>query len=139
MNGSHDKGARLGFETPIAFQQAAAVQNTWYTVLTIANRAGLLKHIFPGMDTANEDLEVEVTIDGELITPEALNCVADTDYECYFFGDVSATVNKIGILAVDGTNRALDLPFKESLLIRARKTSVVGAGELFCGVIYALR
>lgn len=136
---SLNKHTFLKFQTPIAFTQAGAVQNTWYTVLSVVNTPGLLKHIFPGIDTANEDLEVEVTIDGELITPDPSNCVADTDYECYFLGDVSATVNKIGILAVDGTNRALDLPFKKTLLIRARKTSVIGAGELFCGVIYALR
>ena len=63
----------------------------------------------------------------------------DADYECYLFGDVSAVVNKIGIVAVDPQNRPLDIPFKESLLIRARKTTVAGAGELFCGVIYGLR
>lgn len=117
-----------------ALNQAAPVQNTWYTVANL--RDVRLNRIHFTVQTTGETLELELTIDGVMLGVVSQAVAAGAGYtvnEIYLSWDgthyfvVSTTNNVIG-----------DIPFFEcqSLLVRIRKTTNTGAGNLRAAVSY---
>jgi hypothetical protein len=127
----------LEFQAPLVVTTAAPVSTTWYTVLNITD-AGLLITASAGVDTADETIELEITIDGHLIPLNALPATADTDYHAVIFWDNSQDRFELHLSGLDAGHRYLYLPFRNSLLIRVRKTTALGAGNLNGAALYAL-
>lgn len=110
--------------------QANPVQNTWYTVLSITGRSGLLLFGGAGIATTNETLEYEVTIDGHLYATLGFAATAGTTAEAYCRAHALSQVLEINLDTTSKTFSRLDLPFKNSVLVRLRKTTAAGAGDL---------
>lgn len=115
--------------------QAAAVQNTWYTVLDTINnvRVDSLKII---IDTANEDLEMKITIDGIAITIPQANAVAGTSYFLSQNGNI-ANGFSLGLAQTESTRSFL--VEARTFKVEVRKTTANGGGLLGSRVIYDRR
>ena len=117
---------------PVAvLQQAAAVQNTWYTVLDTTKNCRLINVVMT-MQTANEDLELRLTIDGVVWVGGQANAVAGTDYLC-FISYYGAALN---ITTTDYSIYRAFLIEGRSVKVEIRKTSANGANRLDGHVIY---
>ena len=113
--------------------QAAPVQNTWYTVLdTKANCR--VWHIAARVDTANETLEIRVTVDGVTLTAQEA-CTAGTTYAIWFKRTPTGNV-----LDFYGTFWKYDTFLIEgrSVKVEMRKTTATGAGNLKAALHYSL-
>lgn len=111
----------------IVESQAAAVQNTWYDLLDIKG-AYYLDNVTVMVDTANEDLEWELYLDGNQYDGARAGSVAGTTYYVskspVAAGQCSSNSSQYNWLwRASGS-------FAESLLLRVRKTSANGAGAL---------
>lgn len=113
--------------------QAAPVQNTWYTVLAVTEDVRIIiaeAHIL----VANEDLQMRITIDGNVILFEKPNAAFGTFYTAQpspgyaDYGDLDVVTVAL--------NRAF-LYEGQSVLIELRKTSANGAGNLCSRVKWA--
>lgn len=118
--------------------QAAAVQNTWYTVLEASNV--MIHYICVVMATADETLEVEVTLDGV----EMVATIIATAATPYYFtkitnpvwgpgGDLAA--GSTSVLQISGDAATSPLPARNAK-IRVRKTTAGGANTLYCLASY---
>lgn len=112
--------------------QAAPVQNTWYTVLNTTNN-GFLYAIAFGVADTGEDLEYRITIDG-VVKVNSQIAVAGTVYVPLLYLDYNSSYY---IAAVGATISRIDIWFK-TLKVEVRKTSANGAGNLKASVLYAL-
>ena len=127
----------LEFQPDAVLVQAAPVQNDWYPVLAVVG-SGLLIDIGLGVKTADETLQIEIIIDGVTLSEDPLAAVANGDYHAWYKCDASEDHYEIVFPAIDEYNRYLNLPFRHSLTVRARKTTALGAGDLVCIVVHAL-
>lgn len=106
-----------------ALNQAAPVSTTWYTVLA---ETALCKvhHIMFRVQTTGEDLECELTVDGEVYTATQA-AVAGTAYYL--------TIQPTSAATPSGTKQDVynGNPIEGKLIqVRLRKTSAAGAGNL---------
>lgn len=131
-HGAHIKYA-WQHQPDAVLNQAAPVQNTWYTVLAATEDVRL---IFPTFDVlvANETIELEVVVDGNPLTGVQA-AVAATVYETFLQGGVA---DALGIAAYPFTSlyRAFLLE-GQNVRVRIRKTTALGAGNLQCWVKWA--
>ena len=107
--------------------QAAAVQNTWYTLLNTTADCYVYS-VAIMMSTVQETLEVRYTIDGSVYTIAAgVVCAADT----WFVGGVNVSTglpyfeaagNRVNWIRYDFCGR--------SVKVEVRKTTVAGANVL---------
>lgn len=125
------------FQAQAALTQAAPVQNTYYTVLDVEGK-GFLYAVAAGVDTADETLDVVITIDGVVITSTGLACTAAADYNCYLYCDTSSERYETALVAQSPQNRQINLPFKRSCKVEVRKTTAGGAGDLHGFVLYGM-
>ena len=119
----------------VNFVQAAAVQNTWYTILDTSLNIRI-KSIFVQCDVA-EDIELRLTIDGNTRT------YAGTVDAGVMFVPVELTgflvlVDASTIAAAITTERSFWLESK-TCKIEIRKTSTVGVAQLLAWLDYAQR
>lgn len=112
---------------------AAAVQNTWYTVLDTTLNAKVYMIRF-SVSVANEDLEVRLTIDGVTYVSSKAAAVATTPYWVMFDGGLTPS-NGVTSLNL-GIYEALEC---RSIKVEIRKTSNNGAGTLNTRIIYGVR
>lgn len=123
------------FQAAAHLNQAAAVQNTWYTVLNTTTNVRVLLCVVT-MSTAAEDLEMRVTIDGQVLLGAQAAAVAGTKYYCYI-NDTPATPAQYLTVSTGVYNIAnmssLDC---KSFKFEVRKTSANGANQLNGGVVY---
>lgn len=123
------------FQADAILNQAAPVQNTWYTILDTTINA-ILHGVTFAIITTDETLEVKITIDGNSYTASQA-ATASTTYQAYFAADytgkylttVADTISpilwrKIGISC-------------RSLKVEIRKTTATGAGNLRAAVTYS--
>ena len=112
--------------------KANAQQNTWYSVLDFTLDARVL-WLWIQMDTAVEDLELRLTIDGKILVGAQAQAVIGTIYYAYIgrFSDslqITANATPLGFYgAWEG----------KSIKVEMRKTSAAGAGTLLGGIVYA--
>ena len=115
--------------------QAAAVQNTWYVVLAATGVYTYLHHVAINMTANNETLEIEVTIDGRVIVTQVA-AVAGNIYQLMFNSNPSI-VNDFSLPLQRDDYTPIELE-GHNVQIRARKTTVVGAGTLNCKCQFAI-
>jgi len=119
-------------QSDAVLNQAAPVQNTWYTVLDTTSNVRLYGLAVFVADTG-ETIEVKITIDGVSLTgSQAQN--ANTYY--YYFKDPSQTN-----ICLASTTLYLIMYYTflegKSVKVEVRKTTATGAGQLFAKVTYA--
>jgi hypothetical protein len=119
--------------------QAAPVQNTWYTVLDTTENVRVLNILFT-VGVPNEDVEVELTIDGRTFVAGQAPATGASIYYFVLADSVLATMDFGFNTELAATVPTWVLrPFLiecRSLRVRIRKTSANGAGILSCGVHY---
>jgi len=121
-------------QTDAILNQAAPVQNTWYTALE-TTRYTHIKLVVCSVAATAEDLEIEVTVDGVTYAGSKAGAVAGTTYAAgWAVASGAAGVLSLYTVAVDSL---LDLEGND-VRMRVRKTTAAGAGTLNCKVIYAL-
>lgn len=118
--------------------QAAPVQNTWYTVLNTTANARIYM-IEVGIATTGETLEVKLTIDGQTYTTPGFACPADS-YAAGAWSFGGAATNRLVFRLMSGSDRCV-MPYApiegRSVKVEVRKTTAAGAGNLIGKVIYA--
>ena len=105
--------------------QAAAVANTWYTVLSVSGNLRVYT-VAQMMSTAAEDLEIRLTIDGVAYAGAKAGAVAGS----WYFYQISGSL-ALNMQAQD-YREALCEGFVDCrvLLVEVRKTSAAGANTL---------
>lgn len=103
--------------------QAAPVQNTWYTVMDTTPNVRLYIITLRVADTG-EDLELRITVDGEVYTA-VVAAVAGTTYYCYIGAGnwMNYAGTHINVMGYDSL-------VARSAKIEFRKTSAAGAGTI---------
>lgn len=118
--------------------QAAAVQNTWYTILDTTYHIDVYQ-LAIRMATAGETLEVRITLNGVAITSVGFAAVADTSYWMSFKADpTSSTISLInGSAGQTYLMQGFYAPQPcRSVKIEIRKTTAAGANTLYGTVVY---
>jgi hypothetical protein len=116
--------------------QAAPVQNTWYTILDTTTDV-MIYDITVNVEDANETLEVRLTIDSEMYTG-SIAATHSTEYEVAMR---TAAITRSTYLEING---GVDWePYNAftvialSVKVEVRKTTAAGAGNLTGIVNYA--
>jgi hypothetical protein len=113
--------------------QAAAAQNTWYTVLDTTPNVRI-NIVTIAITVANETLEFRATVDGQTLTGNVA-ATFGTDYEIYMNPSTQSASR------LNASANAYDFAFMaaaefKSFKLEARKTTAAGAGTLYCRVNY---
>jgi len=124
------------------FTQAGAVQNTWYPALNVRNAE--IDGLAIGVTVANEDLELRITVDGEImIGTVSVNLAQWSNMQSIM---IHAAPNMTLEMAASAASAGLSYNFRagfalkgQSILIEIRKTSAGGASALRVVGIYHLR
>ena len=123
------------YQTPATLDQAAPVQNTWYTILPTTSNV-LIHHIATNIEDTNETVEIQITIDGETIT----GSVAQTHSDNYYWFWAADAISQTDVMESSNdiryaTNQVIQ---GKSIKIEARKTTAAGVGNLTGIVIYGV-
>jgi len=110
------------------------VQNTWYPVLAATGLYTFLRNICLRVETANETIELEVTVEG-IVDILTLAATFGTTYIVRFSVEPSLAVPLLNAIPVITYN--LDL-IGHDISVRIRKTTAAGAGTLRAKVVYAV-
>jgi len=119
-----------------ASSQAAPVQNTYYTILDTVLNCKLIS-VNVSVALAGEDLQVRITVDGNVYVSDAVAVGIGADFMVEHAPTITA-LQKFTLTAVAVTN----VPFLEegrSVKVELRKTTAAGAGDLSWRVRYAAR
>jgi hypothetical protein len=136
------KGQRPGmfeYQAPAILNQAAPIQNTWYTLLDTTPNARIYG-IGVNIEDANETLELRITVDSQIL----LSTKAATHSTTYTIKNEYNAVTRTVVLIAD-TNQsqlALGITFiceGHSVKIEIRKTTATGAGNLMGVVSYGVK
>lgn len=115
--------------------QANPVQNTYYTILDTTLNVRL-HFIVIDVETANETLQVRLTIDGQTLLG-SLACTFATAYYVYLDDTVAGTALLISANQIS-PGYSGDIQAR-SVKVEVRKTTAAGAGNLKGKVIFAKR
>ena len=124
---------RWELQNPAYLAQAAAVQNTWYTVLNTI-LPGKILNIWELMGTLAETIEMRITIDGTVYNG-ARAAVAGTNYFTYIRGGLGGYEIFFDGVTI-GAYQHLEY---ETLHVEIRKTTANGANPLYGACIYMNR
>lgn len=119
---------------PVETVQANPVIDTWYTLLDTSEDIRLIITSFY-VATTGENLQVRLTMNGELFTGNAAACAPDTRFFMAFSG-------YNGLPEITGTDFMPYKPFiveNTGLKVEIRKTTANGTGNLIGLVSYATR
>jgi len=123
------------YQPDAVLNQAAPVQDTWYTILDTTRNVRIVYGRFM-VATTNETLEVRITVDGQVLVSSALAATADTSYYLNHTVDFW-NPNDTGF-TLAATNNLLAFVLEgRSIKIDMRKTTAAGAGNLVARVRYA--
>ena len=118
------------YQTPATLNQAAPVQNTWYTLLDTTTNARIYE-IAINIEDDNETLEVQATIDGETMQAVSLAANHSTEHWCYKRASAIGQNDAIAITSTDALNKQAAFILEgKSVKIEVRKTTAAGAGSL---------
>jgi hypothetical protein len=109
-----------------------AVQNTWYTALDTTANVRLID-IATNMITADETIEIRITIDGVTMSGIGVSQTAGTWY--HWFNAPTNADCLIGGTLESQAYRAFLLEGR-SIKVEFRKTTAAGLNHLFCQVRY---
>jgi hypothetical protein len=130
--------AMFEYQAPAVLNQATPVNGTFYTILDTTKYVRVYD-IGINIEDADEDLEVQVTVDGETIAASAATCTHSTSYFCVLHVNPITRVDYIGIISNTnfqfGSHAILE---GHSVKIEVRKTSANGAGNLTGIVTYGV-
>src|SRR4030042_5199715 len=133
MHGSGTPPVVPAHQADIYLNQAAAVQNTWYTVLNTTKNCRLYT-VWVRMATLAEDIELRITIDGKVLAVAQAAAVAGTKY----FAIIDTNGNLALILSTSTFNVGVYAPLEgRSVKVEVRKTSANGANNLQALEIYS--
>lgn len=110
--------------------QVNPVQNDWYLVYTSPGPVVILCVNFR-VNTADETIEVRQTIDG-IPTLAVFNAIAGTDYSVIRMMNPSALDAFATQAAAD--DRGFLVLARNTYVLEIRKTTALGAGNLYCTV-----
>lgn len=117
---------------------ALPVINTWYTALAATSNVRLIG-IYIYVATANESVEMRITVDGVVIDPTAGVAI---NFGAWYSGHLTSGQDELNIIACatvePTTYRAFMLEGK-NVRVEYRKTTANGANPLYCMVKYARR
>ena len=136
MGSDYRPSGNIQQQIPARIDQAAPVQNTWYTVLAATGVYTRIADVVFEVLVANETIEVEVTIGATGAQVGIQACAFGTDYRLLHSFD-PGNVDLLYAPAAGAGDRNLDL-VGTNALVRIRKTTANGAGNLRCKVIYAI-
>lgn len=114
--------------------QAAPNQNQWYTVVDIGIPC-FLSSVTAYVMTVNETLELEITLDGQVYEE---NGGWGANFGTVYHINISRLGNVFWLDAIAGAANNIDANsglYLNSLLIRLRKVTAAGAGNLRSSVI----
>lgn len=128
-------GVEWVVRAPAWLNQAAPVQNTWYTVLAATGRYTKMELVVFGVMAAGETLGMEIVCDGvtSLVTKAA---VAGAAYQVRYSQEASQGDRYTWQGAAVTVQPAI--VEGHDLRVRIRKTTANGAGNLKCKVIYSV-
>ena len=115
-------------------QQAAAVQNTWYTALTTQTRNTRVYFVTIVIGTADESLDLRIIADGVTMTG-SINATFGTVYSAY--PNYGLATDSLSLVA--GGRDVTYIVEGANVSVLARKTTNAGAGTLSVKVMYGLR
>jgi len=139
MSMTGGSGARIQMpqlQTDALLNQAAAVQNTWYTVLDTTKNVKIMFVLFR-CTAVNETVQLRFTIDGLTRTLEQA-CVANTYYYARWGADATTGANWYASLTVTADMNLMNPIEGRSIKIEMRKTTATGASALQCRVPYSI-
>ena len=122
-------------QPPALLNQAAPVQNTWYTVLDELNCQ--IEAISINVAVANETLEGRLTVDGVAYNTDAFAATFATNYQGYLR---VLAISQAEFLSFDVTqNQVYRTVLTEGRRVKfeLRKTTATGAGNLQCIVSWS--
>ena len=125
------------YQTPATIDQAAPVQNTWYTLLDTTKNCRVYSAGCNIEDT-NETLQMRFTVDGEVIPVTGLATAHSTSCE------VKRTLNPIAqteAMELTNTAQTFEKAFLidgKSIKVELRKTTAAGVGNLTGIVTYGI-
>ena len=123
---SSSKSAMFSKQPAESINQAAPVQNTYYTIADLRNAR--VYEISVNVEDANEDLILRVTINGEVLSSAGLTATHSTNYYGYIDTDA---INRLELSQLTGTKRNQSYVCEgRSVKIEVRKTTATGAGNL---------
>ena len=125
------------YQAPATLNQAAPVTDTWYVILDTTEN-GVIYQVSVNVEDANEDLEVRITIDGEVLTHSGWTANHSTTYYIYLFADA---INRSDRLYHSTDFRLIlyHAPLGgHSVKVEVRKTTATGAGNLMGIVEYGV-
>ena len=131
--------AMFEFQTPATLNQAAPVQNTWYTILDTTKNVRIYD-IAVNVEDTNETLEVQVTIDGQTIGANDEACTHSTQYFALMKLEAISRVCEMILVSEavhDDAFKSFVLEGK-SVKVEVRKTTAAGAGNLTGIVAYGV-
>lgn len=116
--------------------QAAPVQNTWYTILEQSNCR--LYRVAVNIEDTNETLEVRFTVDDQTTTPVGVACNHSTTYHVYISADA---INRNILTNLDTSAANIRFAFLiegKNVKVEVRKTTAAGAGNLTGVALYGI-
>lgn len=113
--------------------QAAPVQNTWYTILDTTKNAVLYLILVLVADT-DETLECRITVDGNALV-DSIAATADTVY-CMKLDSTTITGDTYVLHVTAGNVMEQSAMEGRSVKVEVRKTTATGAGNLKGRVVY---
>lgn len=118
------------YQAPTVLDQGGPIQNTWYNILVATERVRVYA-ISVNVEDANEDLEVQIIIDGETINGIGVTATHSTAYNAVLEEDAINGVDYVNLKTgyTDRGRRAF-LIEGHSVQIQVRKTTANGAGNL---------
>lgn len=127
-------GYAYEYQDPAVLNQAAPVQNTWYTLLDTTNHCRI-QVIGINVEDANETLDLKITVDGETINT-AVAATHSTNYYPYVY--VNAITQAPAISFPTTVNARAYIIEGHSVKVELRKTTAAGAGNLTGIVVYGV-
>lgn len=129
--------AMFEYQPPAVINQAAPVQNTWYTLLEATDYVRVYQ-VAANIEDTNETLEVEVVIDGETLPGVPFAATHSTVYYAYVDPDAINRVDGVGLNTPHtGIYRAFMIE-GHNVRIRVRKTTAAGVGNLTAIAIWGV-
>jgi len=134
MGAGYNSANEWRFQAPAQINQAAPIQNTWYTVLAATGVYTHLHYVCLAVLVAGETLECEITCDG-VVEVATIAAVAGNLYSISY----SDQAGNADAFFPWGAER-YDLNLEgHNIQVRIRKTTAAGAGNLQCKAIFSLK
>ena len=132
------KSGVFQYQAPATLNQAAPVQNTWYTILNNTPNCRVY-NVSVNVEDTNETLQLRVEVDGQVYNSVGVACTHSTLYYPYHFPDSINLGASIGLTATVGDmQRRAFVVEGRNIKIQVRKTTATGAGNLTGLVSYGV-